>query len=329
MSARPVIYASESWGIHDQRWVSALESCGFSVRVFSRGAADRTDIRDSLPADAPVLAGPLSSVTSALVGLPRPVVGLSWGFDIQPGHAKAPTPESLSWLPTLDRLIVDSPSSAAIAQSLGMREDRIHLLPWGIDLEEFPATGPVAVLPVPPGARVVLSLRRHEQLYRTGDVIEAFALAASRDPQLFLVMGGSGPLTDQHRDRVSALGMNDRVAFTGQVDESDIAALMRAADVYVTATETDGTSVTLLQAMACRVPVLASAIPGNEWWIESGVTGRTFAVGDVAALAELMATATLDEAQLDRARAAVVERADWQANRQTLSMIMRSSHEPA
>lgn len=323
MSVHPVVYASDTWGVHDQRWVAALESCGFAVEVFTDGAADRDAILAALPSTAPVLAGPLTTVTRALVDLPRRVVGLSWGFDIQPGHAQAAEPGSLDWLPRLDALIVDSPSSSRIAESLGMDPARIHLLPWGIDLEVFSAEGPAADLGLPPGARVVLSLRRHDNLYRTADIVEAFGRAAALDPDLVLVMGGSGPLTDQHRLRITELGLADRVRFTGHVDEADIAPLLRAADLYVTATETDGTSVTLLQAMACGVPVLASAIPGNEWWIEDGVTGRTFAVGDIAALADLMVGERRSPARLDPARAAVLERADWQANRRALATIMR------
>jgi glycosyltransferase involved in cell wall biosynthesis len=323
VSVHPVVYASDTWGVHDQRWVAALESCGFAVEVFTVGVADRDAILTALPSTAPVLAGPLTTVTRALVDLPRRVVGLSWGFDIQPGHAQAAEPGSLDWLPSLDALIVDSPSSSQIAQSLGMDPARIHLLPWGIDLEAFPAEGPAADLGLPHGTRVVLSLRRHDDLHRTADIVEAFGRAAALDPHLVLVMGGSGPLTDQHRLRVTELGLADRVRFTGHVDETDIAPLLRAADLYVTATETDGTSVTLLQAMACGVPVLASAIPGNEWWIEDGVTGRTFAVGDIDALAELMVGERRSQAVLDAARAAVLERADWQANRRALATIMR------
>lgn len=323
MSVQPVLYASDTWGVHDQRWVAALESCGFAVEVFTGGSSDHEAILNALPSAAPVLAGPLTTVTRSLVDLPRRVVGLSWGFDIQPGHSQAADPGSLEWLCQLDALIVDSPSSSQIAQSLGVDAARIHLLPWGIDLDAFPADGPVADLGLPLGARVILSLRRHDHLYRTADIIEAFGQAAAADPDLVLVMGGAGPLTEQHRQRVTALGLDDRVHFTGLVDESAVAPLLRAADIYVTATETDGTSVTLLQAMACRVPVLASAIPGNEWWIEDGLTGRTFPVGDIDALAGLMVGAGSSENCLDRARATVVERADWQANRRALSAIMR------
>lgn len=321
MIARSVIYASDDWGIHDQRWVAALESCGFVVTVVTGSGAAANIASADLPG-APVLAGPLTTVTRHLVDLPRPIVGLSWGFDLQQDHGRASNADELDWISALDRLIVDSPSSAAIARSLGLPADRIHLLPWGVDLDQFAPTGSATRFGFPGDSRIIASLRRHDDLHRTADVIEAFAIAAARDANLRLVMAGSGPLTASHQSRVAELDLVERAIFPGQVDESTVAELLRGADAYVTATETDGTSVTLLQAMACRVPVLASAIPGNDWWIQDGDTGRTFPVGDVDLLAELMTTDRPSDARLDRARAAVIERADWLRNRQALREIM-------
>lgn len=318
-------YASPGWGVHDRRWVDALRACGFTVEVLSGIEDLAAEVPRRLPAGAPVLAGPLPSVARALVGSGHPVIGLSHGWDLQPGHAGSIPLSDLDWLPGLARLLVDSPSTRLRATEAGMPAERIDLLPWGIDLDQFLPDGVETALGWPADARVVLSLRTHDRLYRTADVIEAFALAARRDPALFLVMGGAGPLTDEHRQRVRALGLAERVAFVGQVDEGALAPLMRAADLYVTASETDGTSVTLLQAMACRLPVACSRNPGNDWWIQDGVTGHVFDIGDIERLAQLMATATVNGAALDAARAAVVERADWRRNRLLLAGIVGSA----
>lgn len=330
MTHLPVMYASAGWGVHDQRWVAALEACGFAVRVFDADDGDlRHVIDDAEPPHAPVLAGPLMTVTRQLVGLARPIVGLSWGYDLQAGHSASTDQADLAWLPRLDRLIVDSPSTRDVAIDLGVDPATIFLLPWGIDLDAFTPEGPATSFSFPVGSRIVLSLRTHDQLYRTADVIEAFGAAAQRDPALCLVMGGAGSLTDQHEARIQELGLAGRTRFLGQVPETSIAGLLRSADLYVTASETDGTSVTLLQAMACGVPVIASNNPGNDWWIEDGVTGRTFPVGDIAMLADLLATERRSDERVARARAAVVERADWQANRRALGTIMRPEPNPA
>ena len=165
---------------------------------------------------------------------------------------------------------------------------------------------------------MVLSLRTHDTLYRTSDVIEAFARAALVDPALVLVMGGDGPLTPAHRVRVDELNLAARVRFIGRVAESDLPALLRGADLYVTASETDGTSVTLLQAMACGVPVVASRNAGNVTWIREGETGQLFDVGEVDALAGLLGSSSSNPVITAAALELVRSEGDWAANRTRL-----------
>ena len=272
-----------------------------------------------------MLAGPLDTVARSLVGLPRPVIGLSWGYDLQQGHSKATSLDGLGWIKDLDGLVVDSPVTRDLAMSLGLPGERIALIPWGVDLKVFTPDGArmaAADHGFAPGSRVVLSLRTHDDLYRTHDIIEAFARAAAQKPELVLIMGGDGPLASGHRARVAHLGLADRVRFIGRVDEHELPALLRGADLYVTASETDGSSVTLMQAMACGTPIAASANAGNEWWIVEGETGHEFAVGDVAALADLMTnlsdTSALVAAALERVR----KRGDWARNRLKLVEVM-------
>ena len=325
MATKHAVYASSSLGVHDRRWIAALEACGFEIDVRTDGEDLVEAVSDARPADAPVLAGPLDTVARSLVGLPRPVIGLSWGYDLQQGHSKATSLDGLGWIKDLDGLVVDSPVTRDLAMSLGLPGERIALIPWGVDLKVFTPDGArmaAADHGFAPGSRVVLSLRTHDDLYRTHDIIEAFARAAAQKPELVLIMGGDGPLASEHRARVAHLGLADRVRFIGRVDEHELPALLRGADLYVTASETDGSSVTLMQAMACGTPIAASANAGNEWWIVEGETGHEFAVGDVAALADLMTnlsdTSALVAAALERVR----KRGDWARNRLKLVEVM-------
>jgi glycosyltransferase involved in cell wall biosynthesis len=330
MSARHVIYATTGWGIHDRRWVEALEACGFVVQVFNANEDLREMIDQFEPSAAPVLAGPLTTVTRSLVGLRRPIFGLSWGYDLQQDHSQAVAADELTWISALSGLVVDSPATRDIAIGLGLASERIVLIPWGVDLELFAPEGPAVSatdLGFPPVSKVVLSLRTHDHLYRTTDVIEAFDRAARSDSSLVLVMGGDGPLTQAHRARVEELGLNDRVRFIGRIDEAELPALLRGADFYVTASETDGTSVTLLQAMACGTPVIASRNAGNASWIIDQRTGLTFAVGDVHALAFLLAAGGRSSQSADitrRARELVIAEADWSVNRRQLREVLNA-----
>ena len=320
-----VIYASASNGVHDRRWVEALRACGFEVTVLSASGDLRASVAAFQPLSAPVLAGPLNTVTKSLVGLSRPVIGLSWGYDLQQGHSQAVPLEAMAWLSGLDGLVVDSPVTRDLAIALGLGPERVVLIPWGVDLELFTPDGP-AVSAAAHGfahrSQVVLSLRTHDTIYRTSDVIEAFARAALADPALMLVLGGDGPLTPNHRARVDELGLAPRVRFIGRVDESELPALLRGADLYVTASETDGTSVTLLQAMACGVPVIASRNPGNATWVREGETGQLFDVGDVKELAALMVSGRTNPDVIDTALRLVRSEGDWTGNRMRLLQVI-------
>jgi glycosyltransferase involved in cell wall biosynthesis len=336
---RRVIYATSGWCIHDTRWFAALEDNDLSpvgmsitddpgslppgVLTIDSPEVLRAKV-DGLARDAShtgglsILAGPLTTVTRHLVGVDARLVGLSWGWDLQPEALGQPfDADELAWVSMLDALIVDSVVTRAVAERLGLTADRINLIPWGIDTELFTPDGPKADLSVwgvRPGDRVVLSLRSHTRIHRVGDIIEAFAIAVREDPALFLLVGGDGPLSEQFKRRVGELAVADRARFVGLLPEDDLPALLRAVDVYVSATAVDGTSVTLLQALACATPVIISDTPGNRAWLSD--ESMSFAVDDIGALARSLVSTKIDRQHRNlRSGAALVgEVADWRRN---------------
>jgi glycosyltransferase involved in cell wall biosynthesis len=328
VSVSACVYVTEGWGIHDERWTSALSTLGFTPRIVRLGidVADSSELTRHVTQqagdDTPVLAGPLTTVTRNLVNIPARVIGLSWGFDLQ-------DLADISWLRKIDGLIVDSPATREIAITAGVDPSRITFLPWGVDLDIFQESGPKADLyrlGVPAGSRTVLSLRAHEPQYRVVDIIDAFANV--RIPNTHLLIGHTGSLTGKLREQVDARGIPDRTHFLGSVPETDLAALLRAVDLYVSASSVDGTSVTLLQAMACGTPVIVSDIPGNQAWVDNGITGFLFRTADshdlsvqIGAALESPPAAVTHLAQ--RARTRVSQDADWRANLSRLSRALQ------
>lgn len=312
------LYVTCGWGIHDERWVEALRTLGHRPEVLAMtvdtapDVQNRSEVITAVERGLPVLAGPLHSITRPLVGIPTHLVGLSWGYDLHDLQRASDT----AWLAHLDGLIVDSLATRDIAIAAGVAAERITLLPWGIDLEAFTRTGTKAEFDVPSNTRIILSLRAHEDRYRVGEIIRAFAALSTGRSDVALVIGHSGSGTDRLRHLAADLGILDRTRFIGTVSEPELAPLLRSATCYVTAAEVDGTSVTLLQAMACGTPVVASATPGNLEWIDDQVTGRTFTVGDVPGLVDAMTT-ILDadpNSLTEAAHRLVEERADWRRN---------------
>ena len=150
------------------------------------------------------------------------------------------------------------------------------------------------------------------------DIIEAFATIKT---DARLVVGNAGSRTEQLQDQAHRLGVD--ATFIPPVGEDRVPALLRRSSVYVTASRVDGSSVTLLQAMACGVPVVASANPGNADWVADGKTGFVFPVGDTAALAHAIQRALgHGDSVTEAALAQIQERADWQRNIRQLGVFL-------
>ena len=322
------VYVTHGWGVHDDRWVDAIAACGFTVHSVDTSRHEPADLRDHVSEiaapETPVVAGPLDSVTRHLIGIHAPVIGLSWGFDL---HYMTDS----AWLGELAGLIVDSKATHDIAVRAGVSAARITTLPWGVDLQRFTPSGP-KVNPnefnLPADCNIVLSLRAHEPIYRVQDIIDGFAQIAEIHPQAYLVIGHQGSLTAELQAQAHRLGLDDRVRFIGHLPEAELPKILRTASVYVTASEVDGTSVTLLQAMACGAPVLASDTPGNREWVspQTGFLATTSNPGSFAAgLNQILNDTKQAEARSRNAREMVETRADWQANRALLCAALQTA----
>jgi len=298
--------------------MAALRSLGqHPVHVPRDHYSNESDFRRALEGlgaqRIPVIAGPLDLALS-LTGAVERLVLLSWGFDLQ----EAPPDLNLE---SLHAVIVDSSANEDIAREAGAR--RIIKLPWGVDLRAIDSSTTMADLSdygIDPTERVVLSLRAHEPRYRVADIIEAFA---HRPRAARLVIGNSGSITPELRQLAKELNID--AVFLPAVGEEQVPPLLRRADSYVTASEVDGTSVTLLQAMACNVPVVASANAGNVDWVDDGVTGFLFPIADIDALDDAINRA-LDPHQemTGAARRRVEESADWQRNIHALQPLLQN-----
>lgn len=293
------VYLSVTDGIHDLRWRTALQSMGWRVDV---------EVSDS---HTPVIAGPLTPGSlTRLDRLKNPVIGLSWGWDLHAAKDHQPA----DWLGKLSGLVVDSVPTRDIALDLGMNPDSIATIPWGIDLDQFSPRGSDRAVDLS-----ILSLRAHEPLYRIDTILEAIALLQQHEVTCSLTIGNDGSLTQKLKRQVEDRELRS-VSFIGRVQESQLPQLFSQHGIYVSAAETDGTSVTLLQAMATAIPVVVSDSPGNSAWLISAPepTGTLFELGNPADLArtlnEMVAHPERVNAMTRSARALVVRDADWSQN---------------
>jgi glycosyltransferase involved in cell wall biosynthesis len=115
----------------------------------------------------------------------------------------------------------------------------------------------------------------------------AAARARLQGRPLVAVVVGAGREGDRLRARVASLGLDGVVRFPGAVE--DAPGLFGGWDLYASASRVEGLPLALLEAMACRLPVVATDIPGHRRLVEHGVTGLLVPVDDAAALGDAIA----------------------------------------
>ena len=286
-----------------------------------------------------IQAGPLQTCAFlvALAGF-HPLVSMSWGYDLL-GNAVCSKPATAAhrllcevanrytlrclvwnWITrfTLRRSAVMVGDCSTIRQkaiALGMNKERIVTFPWGIDLNHF----------IPPkierpgdGKFTLLSTRSWEPIYGVDVLAQSFIQAAQHHPELHLIMLGDGSQAESLRQMFNQGGVLERVVFPGQVTQSLLPGFYQKVDLYISASHSDGTSISLLEAMACGCPVLVSDIPGNCEWVTPGTNGWLFPDGDADALAQAILTSIEQRQALPEmgrtARGVAEKRADWQMN---------------
>lgn len=281
-----------------------------------------------------VHAGPMPNVAflAALSGF-HPLVSMSWGSDLL---RDVDQDRRLEWatrfaLRRTDVLVGDCQAVQKKAAQLGFPAERTVLFPWGVDLDQFsPGPGTLAQAPGPEdelrqrsgwdGNFVLLSLRSWEPVYGVDVIARGFALAAQQIPELRLALLGNGSQAKTIREILRHAGIESQVFFGGQVPNDRLVQFYRAADLYLSASHSDGSSVSLMEALACGLPVLVSDIPGNREWIgnEPDGAGWLFRDGDADALAQgiIRAYTLRDENQAcaGAARRLAETRADWNQN---------------
>ena len=271
-----------------------------------------------------IQAGPLQSAAFlvSLAGF-QPLVSVSWGYDLlQDAQRNAINKWVTHYVLRHSAVMIgDCQTIRQLGVAYGMPDNRIITFPWGVDLNHFnpPAD---AKKEAQKETFTLLSTRAWKEIYGVEVIAKAFVRAARKYSGLRLVMLANGSLATPLRKIFQQGGVLERVAFPGQVNQEDLPGYYQSADVYVSASHSDGTSISLLEALACGCPVILSDIPGNREWITPGVQGWLFPDGDSEALAEIILQAAMYRSRLVQMRKAArqlaEQRADWSKNFQEL-----------
>jgi N-acetyl-alpha-D-glucosaminyl L-malate synthase BshA len=135
----------------------------------------------------------------------------------------------------------------------------------------------------PDGEKLLIHLSNFRPVKRVTDCVQIFARVVKQVPA-HLMLVGDGPDRSQAEMLAFSLGIRDRVHFLGKQDS--VTELLPLADLMIMPSELESFGLAALEAMACRVPAIATRVGGVPELIEDGVTGSLFPVGDVEAMAE-------------------------------------------
>lgn len=179
---------------------------------------------------------------------------------------------------------------------------RTEVVPNGIDGAPFRA----AALAVDPAAArrelgiaagaspVAACVARLAKVKNHAVLLDAWRIVCSRFPAATLLVVGSGPERRALEEKAAALCLGTNVRFLG--DRHDVPRLLRAADFHVLPSRSEGTSLTLLEAMASGRASIATAVGGNPFVLTHGSTGLLVPTDDASALADAIGTLAGDPA---------------------------------
>jgi D-inositol-3-phosphate glycosyltransferase len=227
-----------------------------------------------------------------------------------------------------DWVIAVSPHIADQAMQLGVQSRRLRVIRSGVDAEHFrprPQDRAAArqALGIHPDARLVLFVGNLEPRKQVDVLLRALASVRKSIPSAALIVVGSGEsagVQDQTARLIRLthdLGLEpeDAVRFVGHVEDQELLDYYSAADVFALPSSSEAQGLVALEAMACGLPVVATAVGGLLSTIEDGRTGFLVPPGEVRALADRLQTLLGNESQRQAigtaARQAVEQEFSW------------------
>ncbi len=274
-------------------------------------------------------AGPIQTCAFiAILSGFRPVLTMSWGFDLMDDVHKNKWWEWVTGY-TLKRstfFISDANVTRDMAVKYGMNPEKTIVFPWGVDLDHFRMKN--AEVGTEQEGFVLFCNRSWETRYGVDVLARAFVKVAQEREDVRLILLGGGSQGAGIRRILQSGGVEEYVTFGGQISQTDLPRWYHMADLYISPSHVDGSSVSLMEALACGLPCLVSDIPANKEWVFENENGWLFRDGDANDLAEKILAAISQREKLPEigraSRRTAEMRADWKKNAEALMNVYRS-----
>ena len=320
--------------VHTRRWARALRDRGHDLRLLTAHPSPAPEIPErvvgratpvkalrylsALPAVREEMRAFRPDVTvahflpnygllAALSGA-RAWMVACWGSDLLVNAHRSPFHRARAcWVLRRAPLVhVDAGVLAEAAIALGAPPGRVWTRAWGVDTAALAPGGRKGA-----GPTRILWTRQLEPVYDPEPFVRALGALKRRGLPFRASMAGDGPMRARVTAWIAEEDLTRDVTLEGFVTEERLAALYREADVYVSASRSDSTSQSLLEAMAAGLLPIVTDIAGNREWVTHRREGYLVPVGDKDAIACAIAEASREperEAMAARARARVLAR---------------------
>ena len=229
-----------------------------------------------------------------------------------------------------NKIIVVSDATKKYVLSLGANPEKVEVLHNGVDLNRFKPLSEVKYqmrkkLGISKDANVVLTVRRI--VYKNGidTLLESAEIAVKRNPKLVFVVVGKGPDSEEVKEKIGQLRMQNNFKLTGFVSDEDLPLYYNIADLFALPSKSgEGLPLVVLEAMSCGLPVIATNVGGTSE-VMSKDYGKLVPPNSPDSLAEaLVEFSRKDVAALKKdLRAMMEEKYSWDKNVEKLSEIYK------
>jgi glycosyltransferase involved in cell wall biosynthesis len=215
-------------------------------------------------------------------------------------------------------------------EQLGIKGEKISVIPMGVD-EAFLVKGKNRRIELNKRSYIILSNRNLLRIYNVSLLIRAIPLILKEEPGTKFLIAGDGAEKEALEREVEKLNINLSVKFLGRVPHNMMPNLLSKADIYVSTSPYDGTSVSLLEAMGSGAFPIVTEIPANREWIIDGQNGFLVPVNDERYLANSIIDAIRSKGLLreglEKNQLIIKEKALWPVCIEKIKKIYQTSIE--
>ncbi len=230
---------------------------------------------DIIHAHSVIPTGLVGVIVAKIMGFPLFIT--THGMDINNFDAKSIYGHLISFsLNHCDRAIAVSDDLAETMKSLGINKDKIIILRNAVDTERFKSFKNTKFrhkYGVKENEILILFVGYLDTFKGIFELIDTFYEINKKNKNVKLMMVGTGPKKDELKKKISHLGLRSYVMLTGAVSNTEIHSYYQMADVFVLPSYTEGFPLSVLEAMACGIPVVASNVGGIHEIVKNGLSG--------------------------------------------------------